>query len=46
MENYWIILLVPIVWFLGTFMYQLGNLFYLWMKHQMIKINIWLEEIR
>jgi hypothetical protein len=45
MENYmYILIMIPVVFFLSTLSYHMGKLFYLWIKFklQTIKeINIW-----
>ena len=34
MEHYWIILFLPIIWYLISISYQILNLFYLWLKYK------------
>ena len=35
MDNYWIILSLPIIFFLGKLIYQIINLIYLWGKFKL-----------
>tara|TARA_B100000287_G_scaffold214036_1_gene202017 strand:+ start:288 stop:419 length:132 start_codon:yes stop_codon:yes gene_type:complete len=40
MENkYIIIILIPIIWFVGALSYQIINLFYLWIKFKLENIK-------
>ena len=42
MGEYWILILIPIAWFLISISYQILNLFYLWIKYKLqdIKENL------
>jgi len=39
MDNYWILLLIPIIFYFGCIGYQLANLFYLWIKYKLENIK-------
>ena len=39
MEKYWIVMLIPIFWFIASITYQLMNLFYLWLKFKLQDIK-------
>ncbi len=39
MEKYWILMLIPIAWFLISISYSIVNLFYLWLKFKLQDIK-------
>jgi hypothetical protein len=40
MEYYWILVLIPVAWFIISISYQIINLFYLWLKYKLQNIKI------
>jgi len=44
MDNYWLLLLLPLAWFAGTLLFHIGSLFFLWIKFKLQnlkELRIW-----